>query len=102
MDNHTLLDQAQHLYAVLHVEQYALSIENKRRFDRLDHIVIRAYWRYLRRLNRCVLCYQHSLNYCVVCYQDRLYQRRLNCCCVSCNQRWINCLLGFEAQRYEK
>jgi hypothetical protein len=94
MDNHTLLDQARHLYAVLHVEQYALSIENKTRFDRLDHIVIRAYWRYQRRLNRCVLCYQHPLNYCVLCYQDWLSQRWSNCCCVSCHHCWINRLLN--------
>jgi len=29
MDNDTLINQARHLYAVLHVEQYARSIENK-------------------------------------------------------------------------
>jgi hypothetical protein len=64
MDNDTLINQARHLYAVLHVEQYALSIENKTRFDRLDYIVIHAYCRYQRRLNRCVLCYQYRLNDC--------------------------------------
>ena len=64
MDNDTLINQARHLYAVLHVEQYALSIENKTRFDRLNYIVIHAYCRYQRRLNRCVLCYQYRLNDC--------------------------------------
>lgn len=64
MDNDTLINQARHLYAVLHVEQYALSIENKTRFDRLDYIVIHAYCRYQRRLNRCVLCYQYRLYDC--------------------------------------
>lgn len=65
MDNDTLIDQARNLYAVLHVEQYALSIKNKSRFDRLDHIVMHAYCRYQRRLNRCVLCYQYRLNDCI-------------------------------------
>ena len=65
MDNDTLINQARHLYAVLHVEQYALSIENKTRFDRLDHTVMCAYCRYQRRLNRCILCYQYRLNDCI-------------------------------------
>ncbi len=59
MDNDTLIDQARHLYAVLDVERNALSIGNKTKFDRLEHLVICAYCRYQRRLNRCVLCYQH-------------------------------------------
>jgi hypothetical protein len=65
MDNVTLINQARHLYAVLHLEQYALSIENKSRFNRLDRIVRRAYCRYQRRLNRCVLCYQDRLSDCI-------------------------------------
>ena len=64
-NNDTLINQARNLYAVLHIERYALSIENKTKFDRLDHIVMRAYSRYLRRLNRCVLCYQHRLHRCI-------------------------------------
>ena len=64
MDNDTLIDQARHLYAVLDVERNALSIGNKTKFDRLDRLVICAYCRYQRRLNRCVLCYQHRLNDC--------------------------------------
>jgi len=62
MNNDIMINQARHLYAVLHVEQHALSIENKTRSDRLDRIVRRAYRRYQRRLNRCVLCYQRRLN----------------------------------------
>ncbi|MGR8998781.1 MAG: hypothetical protein ACU88J_07010 [Gammaproteobacteria bacterium] len=76
MDNDTLIDQARHLYAALHVEQYALSIDNKTRFDRLDHMVIQAYCRYQRRLNRCVLCYQHRLN---DCFREFLDERRRYC-----------------------
>ncbi len=64
MDNDTLIDQARHLYAVLQVEQYTRYIENKPQIDRLDHLVMLAYCRYQRRLNRCVLCYQHRLNDC--------------------------------------
>ncbi len=64
MDNDTLINQARHLYAVLHVEQYVRSIENKSQFDRLDRLVMWAYCRYQRRLNRCVLCYQHRLTDC--------------------------------------
>jgi len=65
MDNDTLINQARHLYAVLHVEQYVRSMENKTRFNRLDHAVMCAYCRYQRRLNRCVLCYQYRLNDCI-------------------------------------
>ncbi|MCL7421113.1 MAG: hypothetical protein M8364_09445 [Methylobacter sp.] len=64
MDNDTLINQARRLYAVLHVKQYVLSIGNKAEFDRLDHLVMWAYCRYQRRLNRCVLCYQHRLTDC--------------------------------------
>jgi hypothetical protein len=36
-----------------------LQVEQQtRQSDRFDHIVMRAYCRYQRRLNRCVLCYQ--------------------------------------------
>lgn len=64
MDNDTLINQARQLYAVLQVEQYARSIENKTKFDRLDYLVMHAYCRYQRRLNRCVCCYQHRLGDC--------------------------------------
>lgn len=64
MDNDTLINQARNLYAALHVEQNLLSIQNKRRFDRLDDLVTHAYCRYQRRLNRCVCCYQHRSGDC--------------------------------------
>jgi len=51
MDNDTLINQARHLYAVLVVEQYTRSIENKTRFNVLEHAVMCAYCRYQRRLN---------------------------------------------------
>jgi len=76
VDNDTLIDQARGLYAVLHVEQYARSIENKTRFNRLDHAVMCAYCRYQRRLNRCVLCYQHRL---YDCYRDFLENKQRRC-----------------------
>ena len=65
MDNDTLINQARQLYAALHVEQYALSIGNKTKFDRLDRLVAWAYCRYQRRLNRCVVCYQYRKNDCI-------------------------------------
>jgi hypothetical protein len=64
MDNDTLINQARNLYAALHVKQYTLSKENKIRFNRLDYLVMCAYCRYQRRLNRCVLCYQQRLSDC--------------------------------------
>ena len=64
MDNDTLINQARRLYAALHVKQYLRSIENKAEFDRIDRLVMWAYCRYQRRLNRCILCYQHRLSDC--------------------------------------
>ena len=52
MDNDILINQARRLYATLAVEQ------GTRQSDRLDRLVMLAYCRYQRRLNRCVLCYQ--------------------------------------------
>jgi hypothetical protein len=64
MNNDTLIDQARHLYAALQVKQYTQSLKSKTQFDRLDRLVIWAYQRYRRRLNRCILCYQHRLSDC--------------------------------------
>ena len=61
MDNDILINQARRLYAALQVEQHTRGIEQ---FDRLDHLVMRAYCRYQRRLNRCVLCYQTRVAEC--------------------------------------
>jgi hypothetical protein len=65
MDNDTLINQARQLYAVLHVKKYTRYIANKTQFDRLDYLVMCAYCRYQRRLNRCVLCYQYRLDDCI-------------------------------------
>jgi hypothetical protein len=72
MNNDTLIDQARHLYAALYIE-HTLSIENKTRSDRLDRMIADAYFRYLRRLNRCVMCYQHQFPGCIreLWYKDR-------------------------------
>lgn len=64
MDNDTLINQARRLYATLSVEQYVRSLENKPRFNRLDRLVLWAYCRYQRRLNRCVICYQYRTEDC--------------------------------------
>jgi hypothetical protein len=71
MDNDNLIDQARHLYAVLHVEQHTRSLKNTDRFDRLDRLVEAAYSRYQRRLNRCVLCYRLRL---IECDRERSKQ----------------------------
>ena len=76
MDNDTLIDQARNLYAALHVEQHVLSIQDKRRYDRLDDLVTHAYCRYQRRLNRCVLCYQFRLT---DCFRDFCEKRQRFC-----------------------
>jgi hypothetical protein len=65
MDNDILINQARRLYSVLYVEQYTQDMKNKARFKRLDHAVMWAYCRYQRRLNRCVVCYQHRLKDCL-------------------------------------
>lgn len=76
MDNDTLINQARQLYTLLSVEQYARSFNNNTRFVRLEHLVTHAYCRYQRRLNRCVLCYQHRLTDC-----DRVFKKnRLKLC----------------------
>lgn len=64
MDNDILINQARHLYAVLHVEKFSRSVQNTTRFERLDRLVDDAFYRYQRRLNRCVVCYRHRLKDC--------------------------------------
>lgn len=64
MDNDTLINQARRLYASLSIEQYIKAVNNKSRFNRLERLVIGAYCRYQRRLNRCVLCHQHRDDEC--------------------------------------
>lgn len=62
MDNDILINQARQLYVRLCVKQANSFSHNKRKLERL---LINAYCRYLRRLNRCVLCYQHRTYDCV-------------------------------------
>jgi hypothetical protein len=64
MNNDTLLNQARDLYTALYVEQFTQLIDNKKRVERLNQLVKRAYCRYQRRLNYCVLCYQYRTNDC--------------------------------------
>ncbi len=59
MNNDILIDQARQLYAMLLVKQYMLPKESKLEIERFNNLVMFAYRRYVRRLNRCVVCYQH-------------------------------------------
>ncbi len=76
MNNNTLINEARQLYAALEVEQHTRSIDNKVRFNRLERVVNCAYCRYQRRLNRCVLCYQHRLT---ECFRDIFGGKRQFC-----------------------
>ncbi len=64
LNNDKLINEARKLYADLSVERYVGSLENQRRCIKLDRLISSAYCRYLRRLNRCVLCYHKSLEDC--------------------------------------
>ena len=50
MNNQILINQAQHLFVMLHTKQNESLIENNIGFDRLYPIVRRAFRRYRRRL----------------------------------------------------
>jgi hypothetical protein len=50
MNNQILINQAQHLFVMLHTKQNESIIENNIGFDRLYPIVRRAFRRYRRRL----------------------------------------------------
>jgi hypothetical protein len=65
MDNDILIDQARQLYVALYALQALPPMENKIELDRLEHLIMLAYCRYQRRLNRCVLCYQHRTYDCI-------------------------------------
>ena len=66
MDNDILINEARHLYAILQVRQASLQkVDNKNWSARLERLVIGAYCRYQRRLNRCVLCYQQRNYDCI-------------------------------------
>lgn len=63
MDNDTLINQARKLYASL-INKYTFSNENNLTRNRLNDLVSAAYCRYVRRLNRCVICHQYRLHDC--------------------------------------
>ncbi|MCK9606282.1 MAG: hypothetical protein M0R33_07505 [Methylomonas sp.] len=58
MDNDILINQARQLYADIQARHIEPS-------PRLEHLLNAAYQRYLRRLNRCVLCYQNRSYDCI-------------------------------------
>ena len=62
MDNDILINQARQLYAKLYAKEVTVSEEN---IIRLERLINCAYCRYQRRLNRCVLCYQHRTRDCI-------------------------------------
>lgn len=64
MDNDTLINQARQLYASLLIKRYSLPLDNIGKLDQMSHLVKTAYCRYIRRLNRCVICYQDRLEDC--------------------------------------
>lgn len=64
MNNDSLIDQARHLYAVLLITRYTAPIESNTRIERLNNLIILSYSRYVRRLNRCVVCYQYRSHDC--------------------------------------
>lgn len=58
MDNDILIDQARQLYSKLLTKQVSPLVTNEIGLERLDRLIICAYCRYQRRLNRCAVCYQ--------------------------------------------
>lgn len=65
MDNDILIDQARQLYAKLLFKEISLSMASDFAPERIDRLIVCAYLRYLRRLNRCVLCYRHRRYDCI-------------------------------------
>lgn len=62
MDNDILINQARQLYATLTAKEVTVSGDN---LSRLERLIVCAYCRYQRRLNRCVLCYQYRTRDCI-------------------------------------
>jgi len=56
LNNDKLINEARDLYAKLSNERYLKSIYDKHRSNQLEHLIINAYQRYQRRLNRCAIC----------------------------------------------
>jgi len=65
MDNDILINQARQLYAALLAKEATTSLERPSRLEHLGRLIIGAYCRYQRRLNRCVLCYQNRTDICI-------------------------------------
>lgn len=65
MDNDILIDQARQLYVVLYTLLALPATENKIEQERLEQLILLAYCRYQRRLNRCAICYQHRTYDCI-------------------------------------
>lgn len=66
MDNDLLINEARQLYAQLQARQAKLRLADpKNRQARLEPLIIGAYCRYQRRLNRCVLCYRQRNYDCI-------------------------------------
>lgn len=70
MDNDTLIDQARQLYAQLQVKQSERTRLDKTQAERLERLVEWAYCRYMRRLNRCAICYKTRPSDCKREYLD--------------------------------
>jgi len=60
LDNDALINQARELYATLLIRRNAHPIAS----DRIDSLILSAHRRYVRRLNRCAVCYRHRLYDC--------------------------------------
>lgn len=66
MDNDILINQARRLYVNLLAKQLdTLMKDQQEGLNRLDRLVIWAYCRYQRRLNRCAVCYQERNYDCI-------------------------------------
>lgn len=66
MDNDILINQARGLYANLLTRQVEpLFNDQQEGLQRLDRLIIWAYCRYQRRLNRCAVCYQERNYDCI-------------------------------------
>lgn len=62
LDNDILINQARQLYAALQ-PRYLMAVDPEA--SRLEHLIGRAYARYLRRLNYCSICYAYRDHDCI-------------------------------------
>lgn len=73
LNNDKLINEARQLCAKLSTELYLKSIYDIHRSNKLEHLLINAYCRYQRRLNRCVLCTDEN------CSRDPTHIRKKIC-----------------------